>query len=89
MDAEERNKAISGQRKARYETDFDPGHTPERAPPADLRLAIAAEYAAFQLGQINRKLDRLIAAAERIAGEQPDPRPFSQRKAERDQGRKA
>jgi hypothetical protein len=27
-----------------------------------VRLAIAAEYAAFQLGQINRKLDTMIEA---------------------------
>jgi hypothetical protein len=33
----------------------------------DGRTAIASEYAAYQLGQINRKLDRLIAIAERIA----------------------
>jgi hypothetical protein len=65
MDIEERNRAISEQRKTRYQSDFDPGHTPERTPPADARLAAAAEYAAFQLGQINRKLDRLIAAVER------------------------
>jgi hypothetical protein len=31
-----------------------------------MRLALAAEYAAYQLGQINRKLERLIEAAEQI-----------------------
>jgi hypothetical protein len=35
--------------------------------PLDVRLSRAAEYAAYQLGQINRKLDRLAEAAERIA----------------------
>lgn len=59
------------------------GLTPERTAPADTRLAEAAEYAAYQLGQINQKLDRLTAAVERLAGGQPDPRPFSQIKQER------
>lgn len=89
MDTEQRNKAIAEQRKARYEADFDPGHNPDRMPPPDARLAAAAEYAAFQLGQINRKLDRLITAAERLAGGQPDPRPFSQIKADREAKRRA
>lgn len=80
---DERNQ-ISERRKAIYQADFDPQHVPNKAPPPDVRLAMAAEYAAFQLGQINRKLDRFIAAAERLAGSQPDPRPFSQIKAERE-----
>jgi hypothetical protein len=33
---------------------------------ADARTAHAAEYAAYQLGQINRKLDRLIYVLEAI-----------------------
>ena len=89
MDIEQRNKAIQEQRKAGYEADFDPGLTPEQMISPEARLAAAAEYAAFQLGQINRKLDRLIVAAERLAGSQPDPRPFSQIKAEREAKRKA
>lgn len=32
-----------------------------------VRSANAAEYTAYQIGQMNRKLDRLIAAVERIA----------------------
>lgn len=68
---EERNQQILAQRKARYEAEFDSGQLPERIIPPDARLATAAEYAAFQLGQINQKLDRLIAAAERIAGSHP------------------
>jgi hypothetical protein len=84
VDIEERNKAIRAQRKTAYEADFDPGLTPERSPTPDVRLAAAIEYAAFQIGQINRKLDRLTAAVERLAGSQPDPRPFSQIKADRE-----
>jgi len=87
-DIEERNRHIAEQRRAFYSADFNPHHTPENMPPPDARLAAAAEYAAFQLGQINRKLDRFIAAAERLAGSQPDPRPFSQIKAEREANRK-
>ncbi|HLN37631.1 MAG TPA: hypothetical protein VK337_07600 [Xanthobacteraceae bacterium] len=80
--------AISERRKALYRADFEPQHLPDKAPPPDARLAAAGEYAAFQLGQINHKLDRLIAAVERLAGSQPDPRPFSQIKAEREAKRR-
>jgi hypothetical protein len=48
--------------RARMENDFAPHHTPEQTPDPNVRLAIAAEYAAFQLGQINRKLDTMIEA---------------------------
>ena len=44
------------------ENDFAPHHTPEQTPDPSVRLAIAAEYAAFQLGQINQKLDTMIEA---------------------------
>ena len=64
VDMHERNRQLDERRKAFYETDFDPKHRPEGMPPPDIRLAAAAEYAAFQLGQINRKLDKLIAALE-------------------------
>ncbi|MGA8690613.1 MAG: hypothetical protein ACLQF1_01655 [Methyloceanibacter sp.] len=55
-----------GRRKAYLEQDFDPGYYPSSMP-LDVRLSRATEYAAYQLGQINRKLDRLIDAAEQIA----------------------
>ena len=67
-----------------YETDFKSANVGGLAP--ELRIAAALEYAAFQLGQINRKMDKIIAANERLAGSQPDPRPYSTRKAEKDQG---
>jgi hypothetical protein len=88
MDIQERNKLLAERRKAMMETDFSPNHTPEHTPPPDARIAAAAEHAAYQLGQINRRLDRLTAAVERLAGAQPDPRPFSQIKAEREAKRK-
>jgi len=45
-----------------WRTTLPPHHTPEQTPDPSVRLAIAAEYATFQLGQINRKLDTMIEA---------------------------
>jgi hypothetical protein len=59
-------EAFATRRKAYMEQDFDPGYYPSSMP-LDVRFSLAAEYAAYQLGQINRKLDRLVEAAERIA----------------------
>lgn len=56
-------EAVTARRKIYMERDFDPGHS---SMPLEIRLALAAEYVAYQLGQINRKLDRLIEAAEQI-----------------------
>jgi hypothetical protein len=67
--AEEREK----RRKAYYEQDFDPNPAATSMPPPDVRVANALEYAAFHLGQINRKLDRIIEASERIAAGHPKP----------------
>ncbi len=58
----ERDEAIHERWRARMENDFAPHHTPKQTPDPNVRLAIAAEYAAFQLGQINRKLDTMIEA---------------------------
>jgi hypothetical protein len=60
-------EALDTRRKTYMEQDFDPGYYPSSMP-LDIRLSRATEYAAYQLGQINRKLDRLVEAAERIAG---------------------
>lgn len=67
MDINERNRAIAERRKAMMEGDFNPGYTPEATPPAEARLVNAAEYAAYQLGQINRNLARLVAHLEKQA----------------------
>lgn len=56
----ERDDIIHERWRARMENDFAPHHTPEQTPDPSVRLAIAAEYAAFQLGQINRKLDKIV-----------------------------
>lgn len=49
------------------EADFLPDYNAPARPSTDVRLAYAAEYAAYQLGQINRRLEKLISVAERIA----------------------
>ncbi len=85
MDRTERDRLLNERRKAFYENDFNPPYAPETTPPPEARQALAAEYAAFQLGQINRKLDRLIAAFERLAGSQPDQRSYSERKRDREE----
>jgi hypothetical protein len=51
---EERDQLIHEPWQARMENEFNPGHTPEQTPEPEVRLAIAAEDAAFQLRQINR-----------------------------------
>ena len=58
-------KAIINERvRQRMERDFDPSQTAGAAPSSDVRIANALEYIAFQLGQINRKLDGMIAPAK-------------------------
>ena len=64
-DSDKGEEALASRRKLYMDQDFDPGHC---SMPFDMRLALAAEYAAYQLGQINRKLERLIEAAEQIRG---------------------
>ena len=64
--AKKDKEALATRRRGYLEQDFDPGYYPSSMP-LDIRLSRAAEYAAYQLGQINRKLDRLVEAAERIA----------------------
>jgi hypothetical protein len=48
-----------------FGTDFMPLIRHEQTQGADARIAYAAEFAAFQLGQIDRKLGRLIELMER------------------------
>ena len=58
-DSDKGEEALASRRKLYMDQDFDPGHC---SMPFDMRLALAAEYAAYQLGQINRKLDRLLVS---------------------------
>jgi len=67
-DSDKDEEALASRLKQYMDQDFDPGHC---SMPFDMRLALAAEYAAYQLGQINRKLERLIEAAEQINGSRP------------------
>ena len=58
----DRNKATA-RWKEMMEKDFDLDYVPGiNDPSTDMRTATAVEYAAYQLGQINRKLDKIIAA---------------------------
>ena len=44
---------------ARMRGDFNPGYVAGSLPKAEDRLANAAEYAAFQLGQIGKSLEEI------------------------------
>lgn len=50
--------------RARMEADFLPEPSPDTLSQVDRRMANAAEYIAFHLGQIDKKLDRLIDLLE-------------------------
>jgi hypothetical protein len=50
--------------KAFMEGDF-PGQRPGASVPAEFRMANAAEYSAYQLGQINQSLKKLVAIFEK------------------------
>ena len=52
-----------------FGTDFMPLIRQDQTQGAPERAAYADEYAAFHLGQINRKLGRLIELLEQSAGE--------------------
>ena len=58
----ERNRTFA-RWKETMEKDFDIDYVPGMDQPSpEMRTAAAEEYAAYQLGQINRKLDKIIAA---------------------------
>jgi len=59
------NDAIREQYDKFFGTDFMPLIRHEQTQGADARMAYAAEFAAFQLGQIDKKLGRLIELLER------------------------
>jgi hypothetical protein len=50
------------------ESDFNPGYLPESMPGLDTRMVNAAEYSAYQLGQINRSLSRLVQIFDKNSG---------------------
>ena len=59
------NEAIRAQYDKFFGTDFMPLIRHEQTQGADARMAYAAEFAAFQLGQIDKKLGRLIELMEK------------------------
>jgi hypothetical protein len=65
-------KKLRAQRRKEYmERDYDPGDVSD----FDAARLNAAEYTAYQLGQINRKFDRFVEAIERIAASYPMAKP--------------
>jgi hypothetical protein len=50
--------------KADMEADFLPDPSPDTLSQVDRRMTNAAEYIAYHLGQIDKKLDRLITLLE-------------------------
>jgi hypothetical protein len=62
---DDQQKLRAERHKHYMESDFNPGYTPTSMPDADMRIANAAEYAAYQLGQINRNLAKLVAILEK------------------------
>ena len=61
------NDAIRAQYGAFFGADFMPLIGNEQAQGTESRVAYAAEFAAFQLGQIDKKLGRLIHLSDRLA----------------------
>ena len=63
------NDATANTIRDRYRTAFADAFTPniryEQMPGSDERIAYAAEYAAYRLGQIDEKFGRLIEILER------------------------
>ena len=56
--------AIRDRYRAFFRNAFMPHIRHEQMPGADERVAYAAEFAAYQLGQINEKLGRLVDLME-------------------------
>jgi hypothetical protein len=61
--------------RAAMEADFLPEPSPDTLSQVDRRMANAAEYIAYHLGQIDTKLDRLIVLLEGAASARKEPPP--------------
>jgi hypothetical protein len=59
--------------RAAMEADFLPEPSPDTLSQVDRRMANAAEYVAYHLGQIDKKLDRLIVLLEDAANARKEP----------------
>ena len=72
MDREATRESV----RAIMESDFLPEPSPDTLSQVDRRMAHAAEYVAYRLGQIDNKLGRLVALLEALVGEgKPSPAP--------------
>ena len=65
------NDAVRTRYDAFFGADFMPLIRHEQTQGAEERIAYAAEFAAFQLGQIEKKLEKLIGLMEAAAGSRP------------------
>ena len=65
MDREATRESV----RAAMESDFLPEPSPDTLSQVDRRMAHAAEYVAYRLGQIDNKLGRLVALLEAFVGE--------------------
>ena len=63
------DRDVSDRLRADMEADFLPDPSPDTLSQIDRRMANAAEYVAYHLGQIDKKLDRLITLLENAASE--------------------
>jgi hypothetical protein len=63
----EEHKRLVRDRWNRYmRGDFDPWNLPPHTPRADARMLAAMEYCAYQLGEINQQLGRLMDLTEEL-----------------------
>jgi hypothetical protein len=60
------DKEIETKRR-KLKRDTKRGYIPSSIPDPNIRVANAAEYAAYQLGHISQNLDKLIAAVQLVA----------------------
>jgi hypothetical protein len=62
-------KGLKDSVKSEMEADFLPEPSPDTLTQVDRRMTNAVEYIAYHLGQIDKKLDRLITVLEASARE--------------------
>jgi len=63
---EEHRRAVREHWNRSMRGDFDPWSIPAHTPRAEERMLAAMEYAAYQLGEINQRLARIIDVTEEV-----------------------
>jgi hypothetical protein len=63
---EEHKRAVREHWNRCMRGDFDPWAIPAHTPRAEDRMLAAMEYAAFQLGEINQRLARIVDLTEEV-----------------------